>query len=109
MTNPARADEGVSAATREWAAALSAGDCELMIHAALREGDVRGVVAALRLLVSKDVHRAQLLFDVVSTAVSLAKQGPQGRAGVAAELRAMAGVIEQGPGPDRPVGNPHTE
>lgn len=78
----------------EWAARLSAGDCELIVHGALRAGDVRGVVEGLKLLASKDPRRARSLFEVVKVALELAKAGPDGRAGVAAELRAMASAVE---------------
>lgn len=77
--------------SREWAAALSPGDCELIVHGALRAGDMESVVAALRLLVTKDPHRAQVLLDVVQVALDVAKAGP---GNVAEELRAMAGRIE---------------
>jgi hypothetical protein len=80
-------------ATRAWADSLSPGDCELIVHAALRAGDVRAVVAAMRLLASKDPRRAEALLTVVQVALDLDKAGPEGRAGVAAELRAIADQI----------------
>lgn len=86
---------------REWAAALSPGDCELIVHGALRGGDVRGVVEGLKLLATKDPRRAQTLFDIVKTALDIAKMGPESRAGIAAELRAMADTVEhEHPRPD---------
>lgn len=79
---------------REWAAALSAGDVELMVHGALRNGDMRAVVAAMRLLASKDPHRAWELLVVIETGLALAQAGPAGRADAAAELRAIAGTVD---------------
>lgn len=80
---------------RAWAAALSPGDCELIVHGALRAGDTRGVVEGLKLLATKDPRRAQELFEIVKTAVDIAKSGPEGRAGIAAELRTIAGTVER--------------
>lgn len=73
----------------EWVAALTAADCELMVHGALRAGDVKAVFAAMRLLVTKDPHRAEVLLDVIKVALEVAKSGPEGRAGMAAELQTM--------------------
>lgn len=68
----------------EWAARLSPGDCELIIHGALKAGDMKAVVLALRLLATKDPHRAQAQLDLVEVALDLAKAGP---GTVEAELR----------------------
>lgn len=78
--------------SREWAAALSPGDCELIVHGALRAGDMEAVVAAMHLLATKDPHRAQQLLDVVQVALDVAKAGP---GTVAEELRAMASQIDR--------------
>lgn len=56
---------------QEWAARLSAADVELIVHGALREHDMQGVVYALRLLATKDPRRAQELLDLVEVGVKL--------------------------------------
>lgn len=81
---------------REWAAALTADDCETIFHAALGKGDVKGVDYALRLLTTKDPRRAQRLFDATRTALDIAKAGPSNVA--TAQLRAEADRIEQAAG-----------
>lgn len=68
----------------DWAALLSAGECELIIHGALRAGDMKAVVAALRLLATKDPHRAQAQLDLIQIALDLARAAP---GTVEAELR----------------------
>lgn len=62
-----------------FAASLSAGDCELIVHNALRAGDMPAVVAALRLLAVKDPHRAEMLLDIVNVAIDL-RRGEEGEA-----------------------------
>lgn len=61
---------------QEWAARLSAADVELIVHAALREHDMRGVVYALRLLATKDPRRAQELLDLIQIGVRLRDGAP---------------------------------
>jgi hypothetical protein len=51
---------------------LTADDCEQMFHASLRNGDTRGVDAALRLLAVRDPHRAQDLLDLTRMALTIA-------------------------------------
>ena|SRR6266480_7048085 len=73
--------------TREWAAALSADDCETLVHACLKDGDAKGVDAALRLLTTKDPRRAQTLFDTIRLGLDIAAVGV---GNVAAQLHADA-------------------
>ncbi|MGI5247589.1 hypothetical protein [Dactylosporangium sp. CA-139066] len=56
---------------QEWAARLSAADVEAIFHKALGGHDMRGVVYALRLLATKDPHRAQELLDLIQVGVKL--------------------------------------
>lgn len=51
--------------------AMTAEDCERIFHAALGEGDTRGVEAALRILAVKDPHRAQYLMDLTRAALAI--------------------------------------
>ena len=83
---------------REWATRLSADDVERLFHAALSDGDPRGVEAALRLMAVKDPHRARQLLDATRTALAIVGAGP---ANVAAGLRAEADWIEQAAGGGR--------
>jgi hypothetical protein len=46
-----------------------------MLHAALEQGDVQGVVAALRVMVTIDPQRAAALYDELSLAVDIAIAG----------------------------------
>jgi uridine phosphorylase len=45
---------------------------EQVFHAALKEGDARGVGAALRLMAVQDPGRAQRLADALDTALKIA-------------------------------------
>lgn len=56
-------------------AAMTAEDCERIFHAALGQGDVIGVEAALRILAVKDPHRAQHLIDLTRVALIIAGGG----------------------------------
>lgn len=56
---------------REWAARLSAADVEVIFHAALRDHDMQGVVYALRLLATKDPHRAGELYELIQVGLKL--------------------------------------
>jgi hypothetical protein len=58
---------------QEWAARLSAADVEAIFHAALREHDMLGVVAALELLAVKDPHRAQELLDLIEVGLRISE------------------------------------
>lgn len=49
------------------------GDLEIVFHMALRAGDAKGVEAALRLLAVQDPARAQMLFDLLKTALHIAQ------------------------------------
>ncbi len=70
-TTPEQAEEN-----RRWAASLTPADIELGIHAALKAHDMRAVVDFLRLLATKDPHRAQLLLDVVDVARAMRAEDP---------------------------------
>jgi hypothetical protein len=48
---------------------------ERIFHAALKEGDVKGVHAALRLMAGCDPHRAQELLDAVELGLHVANGG----------------------------------
>lgn len=52
--------------------AMTADDCERIFHAALGEGDTRGVDAALHILAVKDPRRAQYLMDLTRAALVIA-------------------------------------
>lgn len=78
---------------REWAAALTADDCETIVHAALKAGDTKGVDAGLRLLTTKDPRRAQRLFDTIRLGLDIAKEGV---GNVAAHLHADADQLMTG-------------
>jgi hypothetical protein len=52
--------------------AMTADDCERIFHAALGEGDTRGVEAALHILAVQDPHRAQYLMDLTRAALVIA-------------------------------------
>lgn len=59
------------------------GDCELIVHAALKAQDPHGVVLGLKLLAVQDPHRAQALYDLVKLAIDIrlyADETPQGAA-----------------------------
>jgi hypothetical protein len=51
----------------------SPGDLEIVFHMALRAGDAKGVEAALKVLAVQDPARAQMLFDLLKTAVHIAQ------------------------------------
>lgn len=57
--------------TEEWAASLTADDCEELVVRTLAAGDVKGFDAALRLLSSKDAHRAALVLATVELGVAI--------------------------------------
>ena len=52
---------------------FTADQLEAMFHAALSAGDVEGVEAAIRVMVTVDPHRASELWDMLELAVSLAQ------------------------------------
>lgn len=56
---------------REWAARVSAADVEVIFHAALRAHDMQGVTYALRLLATKDPHRAGELYELIQVGLTL--------------------------------------
>lgn len=59
------------------------GDCELIVHAALKAHDMHGVVLGLKLLAVHNPHRAQALYDLVLLAINLRTydtETPQGAA-----------------------------
>lgn len=49
----------------------SPGDCELIVHAALRAHDMHGIVLGLKALAVQNPHRAQALYDLVLLAIEL--------------------------------------
>lgn len=59
----------------------SADQCEAIFHAALSAGDVKGVEAALRVLVVQDPRRALDLFETTKTALDLIAAADTGRLG----------------------------
>lgn len=59
------------------------GDCELIVHAALKNHDMPAVVLALKLLAVQNPHRAQALYDLVLLAIKINPyntETPQGAA-----------------------------
>ncbi len=57
------------------------GDCELIVHNALRAHDIHGVVLGLKLLAVQDPRRAQALYDLVLLAIEISThehETPQG-------------------------------
>jgi len=56
-------------------AALNADDCERIFHAALGQGDIAGVEAALRILAVKDPYRAERLMDLTRVALAIVNSG----------------------------------
>lgn len=56
----------------------TADELETMFHAALADGDVRGVEAALSLLARVDAHRASDLYDALKVGVALAQEARGG-------------------------------
>lgn len=57
--------------TAEWVASLSADDCEELVRRTLAAGDVQGFDAALRLLSTKDAHRAEAILKTVEVGLAL--------------------------------------
>jgi hypothetical protein len=47
----------------------TADQCEQIFHAALKQGDIRGVEAALRILIVHDPYRAERLMDLARMAL----------------------------------------
>ncbi len=60
---------------QEWAARLSAADVEAIVHKALQEHDMPGVVYALQLLATKDPHRAGELYELIDIGLKLREAG----------------------------------
>ena len=48
--------------------------CERIIHTALAHGDIKGVEAALRVMVSQDPHRAERLMETMRFGLALRRR-----------------------------------